>query len=237
MSNISKYSIGSMIALTFLIGSLFVMNTEIKADLGRADDSSFDEFNIDTITVDGCGCHNAGSTVIFGSGYIIIEGPNAVSPGQEFEVSVRVQGFTNKASEAITIGFNINDGNNSLFMNVTQALANHDIDASGNSEEYYNATFTAPSIEGQYKIYAMAVGADAGGETVFDYVIGIDYIIVTESIGGSNTSTTTKTSSVDPQKSSEEIRKKNQTDFIILVSLGFILNVVLLTIIFIYSKR
>lgn len=138
------------------------------------------------------GCHD--DTVTFSSGGIInlVSSPgNEVNAGEEFTISATISGFTEAASQNVTMGFSSLRGHNDEFEFNPEYIGTVTLDASGDSatKEF---TLTAPSEGGTFEIIVDALYDSVGGGAL-DWTYGSIEITVTGSAGGNGDSDLTMT--------------------------------------------
>ena len=154
--------------------------------------SSYDASSVTTFSGIGHsfgGCHADMVTFSSGGTINIVSSPgNEVNAGEDFTISATISGFTEAASQNVTMGFSSSRGDNDEFEFSPEYAGTVSVDASGDSatKEF---TLTAPSEGGTFIIIVDALNDPdtAGGEAI-DWTYGSIEITVTGSAGGAGDS-------------------------------------------------
>ena len=148
--------------------------------------SSYDTSSVTTFSGQGHsfdGCHD--DTVTFSSVGIInlvSSAGNETNAGEEFTISATISGFTEAASQNVTMGFSSLRGHNDEFEFNPEYIGTVTLDASGNSatKEF---TLTAPSEGGTYELIVDALYDSEGGGAL-DWTFGSIEITAIGTAGG-----------------------------------------------------
>ncbi|MHA2026741.1 MAG: lanthionine synthetase LanC family protein [Candidatus Thorarchaeota archaeon] len=149
-----------LVVVALLVFSIFAANSQIIAD---TDVTSFNEWRPWFVECGGC---HSGVTNYHATGSVEFQMPEIVAPGQQFQVRLRVIGFSDAADSALSLGLNILDLDNGEFLTDTVAEANHGVAISGDSTDWTTAfTLTAPDTPGTYALRAYGVDGLGGTST------------------------------------------------------------------------
>ena len=141
---------------------------------------SFDEFAGLSHTV---GCHS--DAVVLSSGGSVeleLEEEGDITGGSTFEVTAKVEGFSEAAGETIVLGFASGRGDNGDFEFEPGYKSTVSIDSSGDaSEEEFSVT--APTSGGTFTIIVDALSSDDGVELNWTYG-SLELTVIASSGGG-----------------------------------------------------
>ena len=213
-------------ALMLFLSATLISNTTLSATIDKNDPNFFDLFIPAEIPdPSGCSCHNtdSGGMIKRGSGSLSIGGNSTVVPGQVFNLTLAIFGFTEQASSGLMVGFREADSNNSEFITETIVLRNYFLDSNGDSPIFSMGEFKAPSVQGNYSITAMVVGATGVLEPV-SYIWHLNTTKVI-TVSGALTSTTNITTSGGGGDSPVKI--ENMTNLLLIGGGSVVLNLVL----------
>ncbi|MHA1635409.1 MAG: lanthionine synthetase LanC family protein [Candidatus Thorarchaeota archaeon] len=179
MNNKRKHILRTLIVVALLSLSIFAVSNSIKAD---TDIISFHEWRPWLVECGGC---HSGVTNYWADGSVEFDLPEIVTPGQEFQVRIRVVDFFDAADSAISLGLNILDLDNGDFLTDTIAEALHGVAVTGDSSDWTPAfTMIAPDIPGTYALRAYGVDG-LGGTSTWAYVTNDASIIVSPGVHSS----------------------------------------------------
>ena len=161
--------------IIFLIISLFPVG------IVSAMTTSFNNFTGFNHTA---GCH-ADTTDLSVSGIVNLSSSSgiAVDPGETFNISAEIQGFSEAAGFTVTLGFSSKRNDNSEFSFAPSQIDGINVNGTGNAI-IQNFIATAPLTDGIYIIIVDALKGD--GPAAFDWAYGSLQITVGNPSGGND---------------------------------------------------